>query len=87
MAQGIGGGLAFAGNQNLGEAQDLLGKAADQEQERILGNKQREQQRKAGNVQLGAMGGAALGAYYGASMGPVGMLIGGVLGAVGGSLF
>jgi len=80
----LGGGLAAAGNTNLGQAQDLLGKAAEQEQQRNIGDTQMEQQRKAGNTQLGVMGGAAAGFAMG---GPVGALIGGVLGAVGGGLF
>lgn len=84
MGLKIGGGLAAAGNKDLGDAQELLGKAAEQEQTRDIGDKQMEQQRKAGNTQLGVMGGAAAGFVYG---GPVGALIGGVLGAVGGSLF
>ena len=84
MGLKLGGGLAAAGNTNLGQAQELLGKAADQEQARNIGDKQMEQQRKAGNTQLGVMGGAAAGFAYG---GPVGAVIGGVLGAVGASLF
>lgn len=84
MARGIGGGLAAAGNQQLGDAQELLGRAADQEQQRLLGNKQMEQARKQGNTTLGATAGAAIGFQVG---GPVGGLIGGVLGAVGGGLF
>lgn len=84
MGLKLGGGLAAAGNKNLGDAQELLGKAAEQEQTRNIGDKQMEQQRKAGNTQLGVMGGAAAGFAYG---GPVGAVIGGVLGAVGASLF
>ncbi len=84
---GIGGGLVSAGLQQQGQAADMLGTAAEKEQARNLGNRQREQQRKAGNVQLGATAGAMAGAYYGASMGPWGALIGGVVGAIGGGLF
>lgn len=87
MGLKLGGGLAAAGNTNLGQAQQLLGSAAEQEQSRNIGDKQMEQQRKQGNTALGAAGGAALGAKFGASMGPVGILIGGALGAVAGSLF
>jgi len=83
MGLKLGGGLAAAGNKKLGDAQDLLGKAADQEQQRNIGDEQMEQQRKAGNTQLGVMGGAAAGFSVG---GPVGAVIGGVLGAVGASL-
>jgi hypothetical protein len=84
MGLKVGGGLAAAGNTNLGQAQQLLGSAAEQEQSRNIGDKQMEQQRKAGNTQLGAAGGAMLGFQVG---GPVGAVIGGVLGAVGGGLF
>lgn len=84
---GIGGGLVSAGMGQQQQAADMLARAADQEQERNLGNRQREAQRKAGNVQLGATAGAAAGAYYGASAGPWGALIGGVVGAIGGGLF
>lgn len=84
MAGSIGGGLAAAGMSNLGDAQQLLGKAADQEQQRLLGNEQMERARKAGNTQLGVMGGGMAGFAMG---GPVGALVGGVLGAVGAELF
>ena len=87
MGLKLGGGLAAAGNTNLGQAQQLLGNAADQEQQRNIGDKQMEQQRKQGNTTLGAAGGAILGAKFGASLGPIGVLIGGALGAVAGSLF
>lgn len=84
MPRSIGGGLAAVGNENLGQAQQLLGNAADQEQRRNLENQQLERQRKAGNVQLGTSLGALSGFAVG---GPIGGLIGGVLGAVGGGLF
>lgn len=86
MAQ-MGGGLAGAANEEVGEAQRMLGSAADQEQQRVVGNRQMERQRKQGNVTLGATGGAMLGAYYGSSLGPWGTLIGGALGAIAGGLF
>lgn len=84
MAGSIGGGLAAAGMHGLGEAQQLLGKAADQEQQRLIGNEQMERARKAGNTQLGVTGGAMAGFQVG---GPVGALVGGVLGAIGAELF
>jgi len=84
---GIGGGLVSVGLGQQRQAADMLGDAADQETERNIGNRQREQQRKAGNVQLGATGGAMAGAYYGASLGPWGAVIGGVAGAIAGGLF
>lgn len=91
MPRTIGGGLAYVGNENLGQAQALLGSAAEQEQARNLGNDERERARKAGNTQLGssvgALGGFAFGATYGSGGGPIGALIGGTLGALGARLF
>ena len=43
---GIGGGLVSAGLRQEGQAADMLGAAAEKEQARNLGNRQREQQRK-----------------------------------------
>lgn len=83
----IGGGLAAAANEEVGEAQMMLGNAANEEQQRNIGNRQMERQRKQGNVTLGATGGALLGAQYGSSLGPWGALIGGALGAIAGGLF
>ena len=84
---GIGGGLVSAGLGEQDQAAQILGNAAEQEQQRNLGNKQARQAAKAGNVQLGATGGAMAGMYYGASLGPWGALIGGAIGAVAGGLF
>lgn len=84
MPRQVGGGLVSAGLGQQQQAADMLGDAANQEQERLLGNKRLEQQRKAGNVQLGATGGALAGFAVG---GPVGGLIGGIAGAIGGGLF
>lgn len=82
---GLGGaGLAGVGQQQQGMALDMLGRAAEQEQSRNLANQQLEQQRKAGNTQLGATAGAVAGFAYG---GPVGAMVGGLLGTIGGSLF
>lgn len=90
-AQGMGGGLAGIGMQQGAQAMDMLGEVAKQEQQREIANEQMEQQRKAGNQQLGAtvgaLGGMALGAKIGAVGGPMGMAIGGLLGAVAGGLF
>lgn len=79
-----GGGLAGVGLQQQGQALDMLGRAAEQEQSRNLQNQQLEQQRKAGNTQLGGAAGAAVGFSVG---GPVGAMVGGLLGSIGGSLF
>lgn len=88
---GLGGGLAGVGMGQQREAAQLLGAAADQEQQREIGNQQLEQQRKAGNTQLGAtvggLGGMAMGAQMGAVGGPMGALIGGAIGAIAGGLF
>lgn len=101
---GLGGaGLAGVGMQQQGQALDMLGRAAEQEQSRNLQNQQLEQQRKAGNVQLGSsigsVGGAVAGslltaqggALAGSVAGPVGVavgaMVGGLLGSIGGSLF
>lgn len=84
MPRSIGGGLAAVGNDNLNQAQTLLGNAADQEQQRNIANQERERARKAGNAQLGTTLGATAGFMVG---GPIGGLIGGVLGAVGSRLF
>lgn len=82
---GLGGaGLAGAGLQQQGQALDMLGSAAEQEQQRNLQNQQLDQQRKAGNTQLGGTAGAMAGFAVG---GPVGAMVGGLLGSIGGSLF
>lgn len=87
-----GGGLAGVAQSQQRLGADMLGKAADQEQQRQFKNEEIERARKAGNQQLGGTlgglaGGAAAGAMYGSSVGPWGTLIGGVLGAVAGGLF
>ncbi len=92
-AYGVGGGgLAGVAQGQQRMAAGMLGKAADQEQQREFKNESMERERKAGNTQLGSSlgglaGGAAAGAMYGTAAGPYGMLIGGVLGAVAGGLF
>jgi hypothetical protein len=89
---GLGGaGLVGAGLQQKNEAMGLLGRVAEQETEREISNKRAEDQRRAGNQQLGAtagtMAGWAAGASYGSSAGPYGALIGGIVGALAGNLF
>lgn len=89
---GLGGaGLAGAGLQQKNEAMGALSQTADMESERQRTNKQLEEQRRAGNAQLGStlggLGGFALGAKMGAAGGPVGALIGGIVGAIAGKLF
>jgi hypothetical protein len=91
MSYGIGGGLAGYGQDQQRAASGMLGDAAAQEAQRNEANTQQEAQRKQGNQQLGAtlgtMGGMALGAQYGSVGGPWGAVIGGLVGAVAGSLF
>lgn len=88
---GIGASLATMGQQQQGEAMEMLGRAASMEQERNQTNRDLRAQRKAGNVQLGstvgAMGGMALGMKYGSAGGPWGAAIGAVVGGIAGSLF
>jgi len=87
MAQyGIGagaGGLTGYGIQQQEEAMGILGKSAAEEQERNMANKAANQQRKAGNAQLGS----TLGAMAGSMFGPVGSMVGGLIGGGLGSLF
>lgn len=89
---GLGGaGLAGVASQQQAQSMEMLGRAADEEQRLGLMNQQREQERVAGNRQLGssvgAMAGMAIGAQYGAAGGPWGAAIGGLVGAVAGGLF
>jgi len=69
----------------------VLGNAADQEARRNMQNEQIQQQKKAGNVQLGStlgsLGGFYAGSQIGAVGGPMGALIGGAVGAIAGGLF
>lgn len=94
--QGLGttlgaGGLVGFGQDQQQQAVQLLGRAAEQENDRNLANEQLERQRKAGNQQLGAtvgtLGGFAAGASYGAGAGPWGAVIGGLIGAIAGGAF
>lgn len=95
--QGLGttlgaGGLVGFGQDQQQQAVQLLGRAAEQENDRNLANEQLERQRKAGNQQLGATvgtlggfaAGASYGASYGASAGPWGAVLGGIIGAIAG---
>lgn len=90
MTYGVGAALnnmSLVG-QGLGQKADAtntMAKAADEEQRRNMQNEQAEAQRKAGNQQLGATGGAMLGMM--ALGGPWGALLGGVVGAAAGNLF
>lgn len=92
MAYGVGAslgnmGLVGQGQKQQAEATDMLAKAANDEQQRILQNERDEAARKQGNQALGATAGAMVGMEYGSSLGPWGAVIGGVVGAVAGSLF
>lgn len=89
--QGFGAGLDGMGDQKANDAFGMARQAAVNETQLNLAKKQHEAERKAGNAQLGGtvgtMAGMAIGAKYGATMGPWGALIGGVLGAVVGRAF
>lgn len=92
MAYGLGAslgnmGLTGQGIQQQQDATAMLGKAADEEQRRIMDNQRAESERKRGNQTLGATAGAMAGMYYGASLGPWGAMAGAVAGAVAGGLF
>ncbi len=88
---GVGASLASLGTAQKNDAYSALGQAAEQEERRNEANKRIEQERKAGNQQLGSTlgstAGMAIGASYGSAGGPWGALIGGVVGAVAGNLF
>lgn len=84
MAYGVGASLASYGQGQQQEAMQLLGQSAKDEAQLEMQNKAAEHQRKAGNVQLGATGGAIAGMAVG---GPWGAVVGGLVGAVGGGLF
>ena len=78
-----GGGLIGQGVNQQAMATQMLGRVAEEETQRNIGNQQRETARKAGNSQLGAMAGAQVGM----SFGPWGALAGGLIGALAGRLF
>lgn len=88
---GVGASLASLGASQRQEATQGLARAAEEESRRNIQNEQLEQQEKAGGIQLGstlgAAGGFALGAQFGSVGGPLGMLIGGAVGAIAGGLF
>lgn len=85
MARGVGATLQSLGQSQQQEAMSVLGAAAEQETRRNVQNEQIQQQKKAGNVQLGSTLGS-LGGFY-AVGGPLGALIGGTVGAIAGGLF
>lgn len=91
MAYGLGASLASMGENVLKESISSAGAAANLEANRNAQNEQLEQQKRAGNVQLGStlggMAGFALGAQAGSVGGPLGALIGGAVGAIAGGLF
>ncbi len=87
MAYGVGASLASYGQSQERDATQALGEVAKDEATREMGNKTAEQQRKSGNMQLGAMGGALAGMQYGAALGPWGALAGAAIGMVAGGLF
>lgn len=89
---GVGASLASMGATQKNDAFEMLMRSAEQTDRREQMNKKLEEERKAGNKQLGATvgglaGGAIAGATYGSSAGPWGSLIGGLVGAAAGGLF
>lgn len=84
--RGFGVGLAGLGAQEGASAMGQLGLSAAGETQRKIAGQQAEEQRVAGNTQLGASGGALAGAAYGAQTGnPWAAAIGAVIGAVAGN--
>lgn len=81
---GVGATLASLGTAAKNDAMNSLGQVANQETQREATNKQLDAQRKQGNQQLGATGGALAGFAIG---GPVGAMIGGTVGAIASGLF
>lgn len=81
---GVGASLASYGQSQERDATQALGEVAKDETQREMGNKAAEQQRKAGNAQLGATGGAMAGMMV---AGPWGALAGAAIGGVAGGLF
>ena len=82
---GLGASLAGAAQQQQAEATGLLAQTAKQEQQIEMTNQNLEQQRKAGNTQLGATTGAMAGMYL--AGGPWGAAIGALVGGIAGGLF
>lgn len=80
---GLGSGLIGMGAEQQGEAMQVLGKAADEEAQRDIFNKQTERQNKAMNASTGASVGATAGMM---AYGPIGALVGGLAGGVIGGL-
>lgn len=81
---GVGASLASMGQNEQALGIQELGQAANQDAQRQAENTQLRAQAHAGNMELGAAGGAMAGMMV---AGPWGAVIGGLVGAVGGSLF
>jgi outer membrane lipoprotein SlyB len=87
---GLGGSLAGAAQQQKAEANGLLAQTAKQEQQIEMTNQNLEQQRKAGNAQLGSTLGGMAGMYAATGTavgGPWGAAIGALVGGIAGGLF
>ncbi len=78
-----GPSIANLGQQSLSSSNSLLGAAAGQEAGRESANANMEQERKAGNAQLGATAGGAIGMIWG----PAGAMLGSTLGGLVDGLF
>ncbi len=88
---GVGASLMSLGTAQKNDAFEGMARAAEQESQRNDANKRLDEERKAGNKQLGSTlgsaAGMAIGAQYGSAAGPWGALLGGLVGAVAGGLF
>lgn len=78
-----GPSVATLGQQDLSGSTGMLGAAARQDSARQSANANMEQEQKAGNAQLGATAGAAIGSIWG----PPGAMLGSALGGLVGGLF
>lgn len=78
-----GPSIATLGSQDQQQAMTLIGSAAGQATQRGMANDRQAQEAKAGNQQLGATAGAAIGTIWG----PAGTMVGGMIGGALGGLF
>ncbi len=76
--------LAATGLNQKNEALNMMGKLAQEEQEREAANKRMAAQAKSANTQTGMMAGATIGFQVG---GPMGAAIGAIAGGLFGSQF
>lgn len=72
--------LASTGEDEAQQGVGMMGKAADEEQQRNAFNQQVRASNKSGNAQMGATAGAVIGSFFGMPM--VGAALGGVIGGM-----